>query len=69
MFSSIKQTSKTKPILSKIGMQYTLRPDIKTIWVTANGFRALVMALPDDLKKKCINEIDCDDFIIKIYKG
>lgn len=66
MFQLIKRTAQTKPILSAIGMQRMARPDIKNIWVTANGFRSLLMAMPDDLKKKCINEIDCDDFIIKI---
>lgn len=68
MFQSIKRTAQTKPILNKIGHHRMMRPDIKVIYVTENGFRALVMALPENLRKNIINEIDCDDFVIKIYR-
>jgi hypothetical protein len=44
-----------------------MRPDLKTIPVTANGFRSLVMALPEKVSKEIKNEIDCGDFVIKFY--
>lgn len=66
MLNQIKRNAQTKPILSMLGMQYALRPDIKTLYVTANGFRALVAALPQNMQKLCDGKIDCDDFVIKI---